>query len=341
MYDGKRVATAAVSGIDARLALASDDGFPSISKTERVAVFAPRRDMSLLELPKAQSDLITRIFPDFSHFERASWTCLEHPKDRYGAALVCLPRSKSLSYGLIAQACSVTDGPVLVDGAKTDGVEAVLKACKTRAQIDAVYSKAHGKLFVLHPPFSFGDWTNDKPSQNQNEFLTTPGVFSADGVDPASKLLGDILPGRLGGVVADLGAGWGYLAHRALENDAVEAVHLIEADNAALDCARFNIQDPRAAFHWQDAMRWSSKSPIDCVVMNPPFHTNRKAEPELGKSFIKAAYRLLRPKGLLVMVANRHLPYETEIKKLFADVNEIGGDNQFKLLQASRPSRVG
>jgi 16S rRNA (guanine1207-N2)-methyltransferase len=39
------------------------------------------------------------------------------------------------------------------------------------------------------------------------------------------------------------------------------------------------------------------------------------------------------------MVANRHLPYEAELKTRFLQVEEIGGDARFKMLHASRPIR--
>jgi 16S rRNA (guanine1207-N2)-methyltransferase len=38
------------------------------------------------------------------------------------------------------------------------------------------------------------------------------------------------------------------------------------------------------------------------------------------------------------MVANRHLPYERELKMRFAQVEEIGGDARFKLFHAARPT---
>ena len=59
---------------------------------------------------------------------------------------------------------------------------------------------------------------------------------------------------------------------------------------------------------------------MDAVVMNPPFHTGRTAEPGLGQAFITAAARLLAPQGQLWMVANRHLPYETALGGQFAHV---------------------
>ena len=78
---------------------------------------------------------------------------------------------------------------------------------------------------------------------------------------------------------------------------------------------------------------------MDTVLMNPPFHTGRAAEPQIGQAFVAAAARILSLQGNLRMVANRHLPYEAELKKRFAHVEEIGGDARFKLFHAARPLR--
>ena len=112
---------------------------------------------------------------------------------------------------------------------------------------------------------------------------------------------------------------------------------LVESDHFALDCAKRNVSDLRAEFHWADARDWNGV--YDAVVMNPPFHTGREGDPDLGRAFITAARRCLRPKGTVYMVANRHLPYETTLEQCFAKVLELPGNGRFKLFQASRPKR--
>jgi 16S rRNA (guanine1207-N2)-methyltransferase len=168
-------------------------------------------------------------------------------------------------------------------------------------------------------------------------FVTAEGVFSADGIDPASRLLADSLPDKLGAHLVDLGAGWGYLASRMLARESLRSLDLVEADHAALACARLNVTDPRARFHWADATTWRPASPVDGVVMNPPFHSGRAADPDLGRAFIASAAGMLSPQGRLWMVANRHLPYEASLTQHFAEVVELSGDNRFKILQAARP----
>ncbi len=114
---------------------------------------------------------------------------------------------------------------------------------------------------------------------------------------------------------------------------------MVEADYTALSCARINLPDPRAVFHWADATTWAASQPMDTVVMNPPFHTSRAADVSLGQAFIAAAARILKPNGTLWMVANRHLPYETALKDAFREGDELMGDTRFKIFRAACPSR--
>jgi 16S rRNA (guanine1207-N2)-methyltransferase len=151
--------------------------------------------------------------------------------------------------------------------------------------------------------------------------------------------LADALPEKLGKQVADLGAGWGFLSAHVATHEGVEAIHLVEAGHMALECARRNVTDPRAHFHWADATAWQAPGKMDAIVMNPPFHSARAADPALGQAFVAAAARLLAPNGQLWMVANRHLPYEVTLQSYFVKSMEIGSDNRFKLFHASRPLR--
>lgn len=317
-----------------RLALALEGGLP-LPDAGRIAVFAPREGADLSALPKERVEVITGFRPDYRAFERQGYAVTVTPGTGYAAALVCLPRAKPDARGLVAAACAVTDGPVLVDGQKDDGVDSMLKACRAGATVSAPLSKAHGKIFAIEAG-RFEEWRAE-PGRTADGWLTAPGVFSADGVDPASELLAGALP-DLSGHGADLGAGWGYLSARALARfPKIKALDLVEAEHAALDCARVNVTDPRAAFHWEDATAWRPGRMLDFVIMNPPFHRGRSADPSLGRAFIRAAAGMLAPRGRLVMVANAHLGYETFLGEVFGEVGSLGGNRSFKLLSAERP----
>lgn len=321
-----------------RLTLALGAGDIALPEAGRIAVFAPRAGDDLSALPQDRMQVITGMKPDHDHFVALGHDCVVAPEGRYGASVVCLPRAKALARALLAQAVEVTDGPVIVDGAKTDGIESVLRDCRGRGTVGAVRAKAHGKIFSFAAERDLADWSA-APHAIAEGFVTAPGVFSADAIDPASRLLAESLPAKLGAHVIDLGAGWGYLSARALERRDIAFLDLVEADHAALACARRNVADPRARFHWEDALRWRPEARADTVIMNPPFHEGRAAMPDLGRAFIRAAAGLIKPSGALWLVANRHLAYEKVLAEHFANVEEITGDTRFKILHASRPAR--
>jgi len=322
-----------------RLTIALADGVVTIPEAGRIAVFTPRVESDLSALPMDRVQVITTLKPDFDYFAGLGYDCAVAPEGRYGAAILCLPRAKARARATLAEAASVTDGPVIVDGLKTDGIESVLRDCRRRVTISAPLSKAHGKIFSLAAGPEFSEWAATVPQEIEGGYVTAPGVFSADGIDPASEFLANSLPPKLGAYVIDLGAGWGYLSARALERDSIARLDLVEADHAALTCARKNVMDSRAYFHWADATRWQPEARADAVIMNPPFHESRAADPDLGRAFIRAAAGMLKPSGALWMVANRHLPYETTLAQCFTSVAEAAGDTRFKILHASRPAR--
>lgn len=328
---------------NSRLTLALDAQDIALPEEGRVAIYRPRVGFDLSALPKERVHVVQGFRPDHDAFEAAGFATSIAPEGAYGAAIICATRAKAEAHALIADAVLRVDGgPIVLDGQKTDGIDSLLKELRKRADIGAVISKAHGKIFVMAgaKPDDFADWVDPGAREIGEGFVTRLGVFSADKIDRGSMALAQALPGKLKGRVADLGAGWGYLSRAILENPKITECHLYEAEAAALECSRQNITDPRAYFHWADATQKPAEAPFDTVICNPPFHTARNADPSLGRAFIASAAGMLAPNGALWLVANRHLPYETALASLFRDVNEVAGDKAFKVLHASRPLRA-
>ncbi len=172
------------------------------------------------------------------------------------------------------------------------------------------------------------------------EFLSRPGLFAWDHADPGSALLAEFLPADLRGEGADLGAGYGYLASEVLARcPKVSALDLYEAEARALDLARLNLAScgDRATlgFHWHDVGAGLPRQ-YDFIVSNPPFHTGRAEQPQLGIAFIRAAAAALRPRGRLLLVANRHLPYEQDLRMHFASMRMLADAHGFKVLEATK-----
>lgn len=256
---------------------------------------------------------------------------------RFAMVVVNLTRSKAENLGNIARACQMSEGVVLVNGAKTDGIESLLAAVKKVTPVEVI-SKAHGKVFWFAATPMPGAWlAAAEPAKNSAGFFTAPGMFSPEKVDAGSALLAPHLAG-LKGRVADLGAGWGWLAAQAMGPDISEML-LVEAEHMALEAARKNLQDPRATFLWADALDLPKMAPFDTVISNPPFHQGRAAQPEIGAGFIKSAAQLLKPKGRFLMVANRQLPYERALEAHFKKWTMCAQASGFKVFEASLPKR--
>lgn len=161
-----------------------------------------------------------------------------------------------------------------------------------------------------------------------------PGVFSWDRVDPGSARLKELLP-PLAGRGADLGCGVGILAHAVLASAQVTSLTCVDVDRRAADCARRNLDDPRAEVVWADVRR-VALSDLDFVVMNPPFHDGGAEDRALGVAFVGAAAGMLRKGGVCWLVANRHLPYEAPLAAGFASAEVRADAGGYKVIEARK-----
>lgn len=292
-------------------------------------------------LPDGNVIISQRRKPAYDAWIARGATVVPQASGPFCASIVCLPRARAEAEALIATAAAATPGGLLViDGAKTDGIDAIFKALKPEVALQGPVAKAHGKVAWYPADQTPKAWARPETSTNAHGDTVAPGVFSADGADPGSQALADALPAKLPGAIADFGAGWGWLSRAILDRPQPTSVHLVEADHRALDCARANVTDPRAQFHWADVSDWTAPEPIDTVITNPPFHVGRRAEPALGQAFILAAARVLAPHGALWLVANTHLPYETAMTEQFQTVRTVTTTARFKVLHAHRPKRA-
>ncbi len=128
----------------------------------------------------------------------------------------------------------------------------------------------------------------------------------------------------------------GSAAQRAVlaGHDAVRAVEAVELDARALAAARRNIADRRMVFHC-----WMCGAAAFCRARlrgdEPAFPCRRADDVGLGRAFLQRARGVLRPGGVLWMVANRHLPYEAVLAELFAKVEAMKETGRFKIVRAT------
>src|SRR5690606_37911036 len=157
-----------------------------------------------------------RFRPAHAGLARAGFRTVARGGDGFGLVLVLPPRQRDEARALLAEALARTaPGGRIVAAMPNDagarsgqadfqallGPAEVLSKHKCRvfwagtAQADAALA-ADWRALDAPRPILDGRW------------LSRPGVFAWDRIDPASALLAAHLPGSLSGHGADLGAGW-------------------------------------------------------------------------------------------------------------------------------------
>jgi len=163
--------------------------------------------------------------------------------------------------------------------------------------------------------------------------VSRPGLFSWDRLDDGTALLLERLP-ALKGQGADLGCGAGLISRNLLRQADVTELHLIDIDRRAIFASQANIIDGRAVFHWCDLQNGPDLKDLDFAVTNPPFHLAGEESRALGQTFVRRAREMLRPGGVLWLVANRHLPYEDPLAGAFSHVTRVCEQNGYKIYEA-------
>lgn len=280
--------------------------------------------------------------PAFDRLRARGFRALERLDGPYALGLVSLTKHKAGNRALIAQGLDLLadDGVLVCCGAKDSGAASLEKEADKRFGLLGSLSKHQCRVFWLGR-HDAEDWRAEgRPRPVPGTALVArAGCFSPDHVDPGSRLLAAHLPATMTGRVADLGAGWGYLAAAVLDRfPTVERVDLYEAEALALADARANLAGfgARAAFHWCDVTQGVGEvAPYDWIIANPPFHDGTRADPAIGQAFIRAAWQAIRRRGKFWLVANQHLPYEAELRRRFREVETVVQADGFKVLQAS------
>jgi len=282
--------------------------------------------------------------------QRAGFAVSAQIEGRFERVLLLPPRQREESRALLARAVAMTapGGIVVAAAGKEEGArsaEADLVALAGPLRSD---SKSHCRVFWTASlsgaadPALLEEWLALDATRPilDGRFISRPGLFAWDRIDPGSALLAECLPADASGAAADLGCAWGYLGVALLGRcPGIVSYDGFEAEARALPAARQNLtpfeRRVRIGLHWQDVAA-GIPGRYDLIVSNPPFHQGREAEPALGIAFIAAASEALRPGGRLLLVANVQLPYEDALRMRFATVSTLRSEGGFKVLEAIR-----
>lgn len=267
--------------------------------------------------------------------------------DFYDAVLVRLPRQREEAQLVMATAWAhLKPGGIFAVAAANDTGGARLE--KDLAWLGGAENASKHKCRVVwavkdQSSAPSADWSSAGAMQQhgQTKLWTQAGLFSWDRIDPATALLLPYIPATVNGTVADLGCGYGAIAAAVLaKNPGLKKLVCMDADARAVAACEQNLRMlyPAAAvdYHWADLSRPAVFSPVDLVIMNPPFHAEKALSIDLGQAFIANAAAMLKQRGELIMVANAHLPYEALLAQSFQNVEKKFEGQGFKIFAARK-----
>jgi len=295
------------------------------------------------------ADIYTPWKADADLYQRAGHTLLESAdalKHDYDRVLIRVPHQHDCARGILAQGwAALKSGGVMIAAAANDAGGRRLGNILTPF-IDGLQEISKYKCRIIHAHRINNsktlpqDWIDKAAWQKQpnSGLWTRPGLFNWDRIDPGTHMLLNALP-ELSGTVADFGCGIGVIGQHLLKmNPGIQFLYAIDADHRAVLATQKNL----AAFSktqieiiWGDLTKKISPPKLDHVVMNPPFHHDKKEAVALGLACMRQAHSCLKKGGSLWMVANTHLPYEEFLSGLFTQHDQIARDKGFKVIRAT------
>jgi len=181
-------------------------------------------------------------------------------------------------------------------------------------------------------------WTLPSP-KGDLEFASLPGSFAHGRLDKGTALLLDYLQspqgGKLGisGKVLDFGCGVGVIGMLLKQANPTIELTMVDTSASALESTRLSLQ--RNGFNAEvfpaDGLG-KITGRYDWIISNPPFHTGIAADLGIAKQMIARAPAVLSRQGRMLLVCNRHLPYEAWIDESFRNREQVCENREFKVI---------
>lgn len=170
----------------------------------------------------------------------------------------------------------------------------------------------------------------NKISWNKTVLEQYYGVFSSDKIDIGTQFFLEYLNINESDVnVLDLASGNGVIALEVTNQNPKSTVTLVDDFNLAIESSKLNLKHKNAEFVCAENLDSLPKNHFDLVVSNPPFHFEHENNIEVALSLFKQVHKVLKNTGKFLLVANKHLNYQTHLKKDFSTVVESHRNSKF------------
>ncbi|MCC2617665.1 16S rRNA (guanine(1207)-N(2))-methyltransferase RsmC [Aestuariibacter halophilus] len=273
--------------------------------------------------------------------ERHTFTAAYTTDTPFDGAVMYLPKAKAHARMLLANLASVVKpgGQLWIVGENKGGIKSAAKLLDDHCDVvNKVDSARHCSLFIGvrndgQSPFELDEHLQ-RTTHIINDIPVTvcslPGVFSHGELDPATALLLTETRQVPKGTLLDFACGNGVIACYLGLRQPQATLMLCDVSALALYCAKQSLaaNDLEATVIASNGLAQVSGK-FNGIFTNPPFHTGIKTDYGITHALIRDVRQHLQPKGSLVMVANRFLPYPDALDKTFGQHQVLAKTNKF------------
>ena len=214
-------------------------------------------------------------------------------------------------------------------------------------QVEKFDSARHCGLFEAREtigaePFSLDrfarQWTTELVG-HQTEMISLPGVFAHGRLDAGTSLLLEVMQKlRPDGSILDFASGCGPVGIAALCLRPGARVTFLDDSALAIEASQRSLalNGLKADSVASDGLA-ELNGRFDWILSNPPFHRGIHDYLDVAASFFRDAGTFLSEKGRILVVFNRHLPYEGWLRNQFKNVNCRAQNREFAVIEANKP----
>jgi len=199
-----------------------------------------------------------------------------------------------------------------------------------------IYVKNQNKAYSCEYPSSFS------LEDSSYKIFNHANIFSKKSLDIGTRFLLQNIPAfqNIKSAV-DLGCGNGVVGLKL--STLYPKAHITFSDESymAVESARLTLEHNRSEaskhdFIVQNCLDTLTDKHFNLIVCNPPFHQNQSVGLHIALQMFQQSYEKLADKGHLLVIANRHLPYYSHLKKIFKRVDIIASNRKFTLYQMQK-----
>ncbi|OMH25271.1 methyltransferase [Motiliproteus sp. MSK22-1] len=176
----------------------------------------------------------------------------------------------------------------------------------------------------------------------KHQIINHANVFSRQKLDIGTRLFLQHLPvSATAQSIIDLGCGNGIVGLIASERNPSAQLKFIDESYMAVASAKQNFENAfngqhKATFVVDNCLDKTDSDSADLILNNPPFHQQQAIGDHIALQMFRQSHRVLRQKGELWVIGNRHLGYHKRLKQIFGNCTRVASNSKFVILKTTK-----